>query len=65
MRFGLTKNVETFNPVNVAFHEWTAIARDVRSARTWRDCLGYVFGPPGWSPDGSSLTTRELQAISQ
>jgi hypothetical protein len=28
VRYGLTKNVTTFHPVRVAFHEWIAIARD-------------------------------------
>jgi hypothetical protein len=23
--------------------------------------LGYVFGPPGWSHDGSTKTSRQLQ----
>jgi sterol desaturase/sphingolipid hydroxylase (fatty acid hydroxylase superfamily) len=62
VRFGLTTNIESHNPIHIAFHEWTAIARDVRRATTWRERLGYIFGPPGWSPDGSRLTTRQLQA---
>ena len=65
VRYGLTKNVDSFNPVRIAFHEWAAIARDVRGATTWRDRLGYVFAPPGWSPDGSTLTTRQLQAAAR
>jgi len=32
--------------------EYVAIARDVASATTWRDMLGYIFGPPGWEPAG-------------
>jgi hypothetical protein len=32
--------------------EYVAIAHDVRSATTWRDKLGYIFGPPGWEPAG-------------
>jgi choline dehydrogenase-like flavoprotein len=28
------------------------IARDIASATTWRDRLGYIFGPPGWEPAG-------------
>ena len=48
--YGLTKNIESFNPLKVAFHEWSAIAADVRGASTWRDRLGFMFGPPGWSP---------------
>ena len=62
VHYGLTTNIDTFNPLQIAFHEWAAIVRDVRRASTWRARLGYVFGPPGWSPDGSTLTTRQLQA---
>ncbi|MBS2965745.1 sterol desaturase family protein [Actinocrinis puniceicyclus] len=51
--YGLTKNIGTYNPLRVAFHEFAAIGRDVRRACGLRDRLGYVFGPPGWSPDGS------------
>jgi len=60
--YGLTTNLTTFHPVRVAFHEWRAMLRDVRGARRLRDALGYLFGPPGWSPDGSAQSTRALQA---
>lgn len=50
VRYGLTKNIETFNPTRVAFHEWIDIARDVRRARGWRERAGYLFGGPGWAP---------------
>jgi sterol desaturase/sphingolipid hydroxylase (fatty acid hydroxylase superfamily) len=48
--YGLTKNIETFNPLKVATHEYAAIWRDVRGARRWRHRAGYVFGHPGWQP---------------
>src|SRR5262249_37493502 len=35
--YGLTKNISSFNPFVIAFHEYAAIARDVRTARSWRD----------------------------
>jgi sterol desaturase/sphingolipid hydroxylase (fatty acid hydroxylase superfamily) len=60
--YGLTTNIDTYNPVRVAFHEWRALGRDVIRARTFRDKLGYLLRPPGWSPDGSTRTARELQA---
>lgn len=60
--YGLTTNIHTFNPLRIAFHEWRALGRDVRRARTLRDKLGYLLRPPGWSPDGSTRTARELQA---
>jgi sterol desaturase/sphingolipid hydroxylase (fatty acid hydroxylase superfamily) len=53
VRYGLTKNIRSFRPTRVAFHEFGALARDVRAASNWRDRLGYVFRGPGWSPDGS------------
>jgi len=54
VRYGLTKNLRTFSPPKVAFHEWQAVWRDVRSARGWRERLGYAFGGPAWTPDQSS-----------
>jgi hypothetical protein len=60
--YGLTKNIETFAPLRIAFHEWAALLADVRSARTFRERLGYVLRPPGWSPDGSSLTAAQMRA---
>jgi sterol desaturase/sphingolipid hydroxylase (fatty acid hydroxylase superfamily) len=60
--YGITKNVETYNPVTLAFHEWVALVHDVRRARSAREALGYVFMPPGWSPDGSTLTAKQMRA---
>jgi len=57
--YGITTNLTTFHPLRVAFHEWHALLRDVRHARRLRDALGYMFGPPGWSPDGSRKTSRQ------
>ncbi|WP_037320903.1 sterol desaturase family protein [Amycolatopsis orientalis] len=48
--YGLTKNVGSYNLLKVGFHEYGSILRDVRAAASWRDRLGYVFGPPGWRP---------------
>lgn len=61
-RFGLTKNIETSNPLRIAFHEWINIVRDLRKARGVRIALNHLTQPPGWSPDGSSLTTRQARA---
>jgi sterol desaturase/sphingolipid hydroxylase (fatty acid hydroxylase superfamily) len=56
--YGLTQNIHTFRPTRVAFHEFTALVRDVRAATSWRHRLGYVFRGPGWSPDGTGGGTR-------
>jgi len=50
IKYGLTKNIKTLNPVRIGYHEFVDIARDVRGASNWRDRLRYVFGRPGWRP---------------
>ncbi len=60
--YGLTKNIQTFNPLRIAFHEWRAMLRDAARARSWREALAYCVMPPGWSPDGRTRTARQLQA---
>jgi sterol desaturase/sphingolipid hydroxylase (fatty acid hydroxylase superfamily) len=47
--YGLTHNIDTFNPVRIATAEHVDIVRDVARADTWRDRLSYVFRGPGWS----------------
>ncbi len=59
-RYGLVHNLGDFNLLRAAFHEWAAMARDV--VRHPRHALGYVFGPPGWSHNGSRRTSRELKS---
>ena len=47
-RFGLTTNINTYNPVRIAFHEWVDMGRDVWNASGWRNKLRYAFGNPAW-----------------
>ena len=59
--YGLTKNLESFDPLRIAFHEWAALARDLRGARGWREALRFALRPPGWRPGGGGSTARELR----
>jgi sterol desaturase/sphingolipid hydroxylase (fatty acid hydroxylase superfamily) len=59
-RYGLTRNINTFNPVIIAFKEWGDLFKKVAAARSARHAWYYLFGPPGWSHDGSTLTTRQM-----
>ena len=62
-RYGIVKNVGTFNPVRVAFHEWVGMFKDVFSpGLTLRQRLMYMIAPPGWSHDGSRKTSEDLKA---
>jgi sterol desaturase/sphingolipid hydroxylase (fatty acid hydroxylase superfamily) len=59
VRYGITDDLTTCNPLRIAGHEVVAIARDLRRTRSLHDALGYLFAPPGWSPDGSSRTAAQ------
>ena len=47
--YGLTKNLDSFNPIKIAFHEYADIVRDVARSDNWRDRLSFVFRGPGWA----------------
>ena len=55
--YGLTKNIDSYNPFKLEYHEYGNIIRDVRNATRWRDKLGYIFAPPGWQPKHVLETT--------
>jgi sterol desaturase/sphingolipid hydroxylase (fatty acid hydroxylase superfamily) len=63
--FGLTTNIKSHNPFYIAFHEFAAIGRDLRSCRSLSHALHYLFAPPGWSPDGSRKTSKQMRAAQQ
>lgn len=44
IRFGLTHDVGSANPIVLAFHEWAALVRDV--ARAPRHAVRRILGPP-------------------
>lgn len=63
VKYGLTRDLDNHHPGHVIFHEWKSIARDIRrSDISWKSRIGYLFGPPGWSHDGSRLTSNQLRA---
>lgn len=62
IRYGIVRNLGTHNPLTICLHEWWGIIKDVASARSPREVLGYWLGPPGWSPDGSRETSATLKA---
>ena len=62
IHYGLTKNIENPNPVSIIFHEWKGIMQDVFQKNiTLKQRMQYLFGPPGWSHDGSRLTSQQLR----
>jgi sterol desaturase/sphingolipid hydroxylase (fatty acid hydroxylase superfamily) len=61
-KYGLTKNITSFNPFVIAFHEWKNLFNDFKKAKSFKNRLRYFFYSPGWSHDGSTKTARQLQS---
>lgn len=61
VRYGIVKNLGGFNLLRVAFHEWVGMGKDLLTAKSVREAAGYVFGAPGWSPDGSRQTSDMIR----
>ncbi len=61
--YGLTKMPgNPHHPLDILFHEWKALGKDLKKKTSFKNKLRYLFNPPGWSHDGSSMTTRQLRA---
>jgi sterol desaturase/sphingolipid hydroxylase (fatty acid hydroxylase superfamily) len=50
VRYGLISQANTQNPVSLTSMEWEKIGRDLKTARSLREAVCYVCGPPGWKP---------------
>ena len=60
-RFGLVRPMTSYNLLTIEFHQWRALWRDLRSARSFSEACGYLFKPPGWRPGGRGETTEDLR----
>lgn len=59
--YGLTKNINTFNPIKIAFIEWINLGKDIRRGKSLSNAVKYLLNPPGWSHDGDGKTTMQLR----
>jgi hypothetical protein len=60
-RYGLTTPTRSRNPLVVEFEHWISLARDIASAKSVWNAIGYVLRPPGWRADGAGETTEALR----
>jgi len=60
--YGLTRNLNTHNPVRIAFATWSELFSRARKSGNLKDAIGYFLRPPGWSHDGSTKTAAELKS---
>jgi len=61
IRYGIVRQLGTFNLLWSVFHEWVGIFQDLWSA-PWRHKLSYLVREPGWSHDGSRETSTTIRA---
>lgn len=59
--YGLTRNIESFNPLVVAFKTWEELVKKAFATRSLKTGLQYFIKPPGWSHDGSSKTVDQMR----
>lgn len=62
VKYGLITNIETYNPIKVAFHEWADMLRDAWKSRSVVTAFQILFKPPGWKPGDDSYTVRAQRA---
>ena len=60
--YGLVKNIETNNPVKVAFLEWYFMFKDFFTSKTSiMNKIKYLYKPPGWKHDGTGSISSDLR----
>lgn len=59
--YGLTKNIQTFNPIGIVLHEYRSMIADISSVSRWQDKLRYLALAPGWHHEGPDKRARTLR----
>lgn len=60
--YGLVKNINTYNPIKIAFIEWINMFRDAFSGKkSIKNRLLYLIKPPGWKHDGTGAISDDLR----
>ena len=60
--YGLVKNINTFNPIKIAFIEWIYMFKDVLTGKkSIKNRFLYLIKPPGWVHDGTGKISNDLR----
>jgi sterol desaturase/sphingolipid hydroxylase (fatty acid hydroxylase superfamily) len=60
--YGLVTNIETYNPLKIAFIEWYNLLTDFFTSKTSIiNKFKYLIKPPGWKHDGTSILSSDLR----
>lgn len=61
--YGLVKNINTYNPLKIAFIEWVYMLKDVFSGhKSLKNRFLYLIKPPGWKHDGTGKVSNDLRS---
>lgn len=63
VKFGVIHAPNSNNPIVILTHEFKDIWNDTKKSKKLSDKLMYIFGPPGWSHDGSTMTVKQQQRL--
>jgi sterol desaturase/sphingolipid hydroxylase (fatty acid hydroxylase superfamily) len=61
IRYGLTYPLENRGAINIVFHAWIDLWNDIKKPSSFSTKFKLILMPPGWSPDGSTKTSKELR----
>ena len=60
--YGLVTNIDTYNPIKIAFLEWKNMLKDFYQSNTSiKNKFKYLIKPPGWKHDGTSVLSSDLR----
>ena len=62
IEYGVSEPPNSYNLYVILTHEYKNIWADMKKSKKWTDKFKYVFAPPGWSHDGSTLTVKQMRA---
>ena len=61
VKYGVIHAPNSNNPIVILTHEFKDIWNDLKKSPKLSHKLMYIFGPPGWSHDGSTMTVKQQQ----
>lgn len=60
--YGLVTNINTYNPIKIAFIEWYTMFKDMFTGnKSFTQRLLYLVKPPGWKHDGTGKLSNDLR----
>lgn len=61
IEYGVSTPPNSYNIWVILTHEYQNIWRDTKKSKNWKHKFMYIFGPPGWSHDGSTKTIKQIR----